>query len=63
MEEEALSEEEVRVRLWRHAQLVRAGLDEDDAAWLAPRSDIDVRLVERMLARGCAPRTVIEIVL
>lgn len=63
MTAEVLSEEEIRVRRWRFEQLERAGLDSEDAALLAPRHDIDIRLVERMLARGCRPRTVLEIVL
>lgn len=58
-----LSEEELRVRRWRFEQFVRAGLDDEDAALLAQRPDVDVRLVERMLQRGCQPRTVLEIVL
>lgn len=60
---EALSEEEIRVRRWRFEQLCRAGLDDEDAALLARRHDIDIRLVERMLQRGCRPRTLLEIVL
>lgn len=57
-------EEWERIRDWRLHQLMEvAGLDLEDAEWLAPRFDIDVQLVARMLARGCPPRTVIEIVL
>jgi len=63
MDAEALSEEEIRVRRWRFDQLVRAGLDDEDASYLAARQDVDVRLVERMLARGCRPRTLLEILL
>jgi len=63
MDAEVLSEEELRVRKWRFEQLTRAGLDDEDASYLAVRQDVDVRLVERLLQRGCPARTVIEIVL
>lgn len=53
-----------RIRDWRLHQLIEvAGLDVEDAEWLAARFDIDVQLVARMLARGCPSRTVMEILL
>jgi len=53
-----------RIRDWRLHQLIEvAGLDAEDAGYVAPRFDIDVQLVARLLARGCPARTVLEIVL
>lgn len=62
-DESSVSPEELRVRQWRFDQLVRAGLDDEDAFLLAGRFDVDVHLVARMLGRGCKPRLVMEILL
>lgn len=60
---EALSEEEIRVRRWRFEQLVRYGMDEEDATYVARRHDIDIRYVQALLQRGCGSKHALEIVL
>jgi hypothetical protein len=48
---------------WRFAELQRAGYAPNDAWLLASKRDVDLRLAERLLAQGCAPDTVLQILL
>jgi hypothetical protein len=47
---------------WRFGVLREAGYDRDDAFILA-RAPVDVHVAADLLARGCPPRTALEILL
>jgi hypothetical protein len=47
---------------WRFGVLREAGYDRDDAFILA-RAPVDVHVAAGLLARGCPPRTALEILL
>ena len=46
-------EDEQDVLEWRFDQLLRSGYAEDDAAELAARADVDLRVAERLLEQNC----------
>jgi hypothetical protein len=58
-----IDEEGARVLGWRLVQLVHAGYDEDDAAALACRFDVDLHVAAALVARGCPPATAASILL
>ena len=57
--EENQSEEE-RVWAWRYELLLRAGLDDEHASYVA-FSDFDLHQALTMIERGCAPETLVLI--
>lgn len=46
---------------WRFSSLMRLGVDLLDALELATQVEIDLYALERLLARGCPPRTALQI--
>jgi hypothetical protein len=48
---------------WRFTILLEAGFLPDQALKLATNRAVDVRLAERLLARGCPPATALRILL
>lgn len=52
-----------RVRHWRLDELLRAGYRPLDALVLSGRSDVDLHLATRLLARGCPVETAMRILL
>jgi len=48
---------------WRFGELQRAGYSPADAWTLADHKHVDVRLAERLLARGCPRSTALRILL
>ncbi len=58
----ALTEDE-RVLLWRVDVLKRAGYDEEAAAALALRREVDLHLATRLVAEGCPQATALRILL
>lgn len=63
LEEEIALTEEERVLLWRLDVLEQAGYDEEAAATLALRRDVDLHLAVALVARGCPPATALRILL
>lgn len=47
---------------WRHECARRLAFDEPEAALIAHRLEIDVRVLERLIRRGCSPYLALEIV-
>jgi hypothetical protein len=48
---------------WRFTALTRAGYSYADAWLLAAAKDVDLRVAERLLARGCPEATAVRILL
>jgi hypothetical protein len=48
---------------WRFEVLLEAGYLPDEAWALASRTDVDLRLAERLLAQGCPSPTALRILL
>jgi hypothetical protein len=59
---DAQEAEAALVLSWRYGVLREAGYDRDDAFILA-RARVDVHVAADLLARGCPPRTALEILL
>ena len=55
--------EQQQIELWRVEELQRAGYGERAAERLAARTDIDLHLAVRLLARGCPPDLALRILL
>lgn len=55
--------ESERIARWRSEELERAGYDENDAAELAGRADVDLHLAVELLERGCSRATALRILL
>ena len=60
--QDAQGAEAALVLSWRYGFLREAGYDRDDAFILA-RAPVDVHVAADLLARGCPPRTALEILL
>jgi hypothetical protein len=60
--EERPSEDE-RVIAWRREQLEKAGFSPTDADLLASAPHVDLRAALALLAKGCPPRTALDILL
>jgi hypothetical protein len=60
--QDAPEAEAALVLSWRYGFLRQAGYDRDDAFILA-RAPVDVHVAADLLARGCPPRTALEILL
>jgi hypothetical protein len=54
-------EQDFDMLLWRFERLRRAGYHECAASDLAARRDVDLRLAEQLIARGCPQRTALQI--
>jgi hypothetical protein len=52
-----------RVRLWRTAELVRAGYDPESARKLAENVEVDIHRAADLLRRGCDVETALRILL
>jgi len=64
MDTELVEESEAeRVERWRAEELERAGFAPDTAQILAARSDIDLHVAARLVARGCPPDLAADILL
>ena len=61
-QQDAQEAEAALVLSWRYRVLREAGYDRDDAFILA-RTEVDVHVAADLLARGCPPRTALEILL
>ena len=61
-QQDAQEAEAALVLSWRYGFLREAGYDRDDAFILA-RAQVDVHRAADLLARGCPPRTALEILL
>jgi len=61
-EQDAQEAEATLVLSWRYGVLREAGYDADHAFILA-RASVDVHVAADLLARGCPPRTALEILL
>jgi hypothetical protein len=48
---------------WRAAELLRAGYTERLALLLALRTDVDLHLARRLLAKGCPQKVAVRILL
>ena len=53
--------EAARLFEWRFERLMHAGYLPDQAKALASEHDVDVRLAEQLLARGCPRATAVRI--
>jgi hypothetical protein len=53
--------ESERVERWRAEELVRAGYDDESAAELAARSDVDLHRAVELLASGCPVELALQI--
>ena len=61
-QQDAQEAEAALVLSWRYGVLREAGYGRDDAFILA-RAEVDVHVAADLLARGCPPRTALEILL
>jgi hypothetical protein len=52
-----------RIEQWRHAELERAGYDNESATVLAASHDVDLHAAVRLLKRGCTIDLALQILL
>jgi hypothetical protein len=55
--------ENERVERWRAEELERVGYDQESAARLAARHDVDLHRAIELLRQGCPPETALRILL